>query len=449
MTDSSPLKDHIPPHNNDAERAVLGALLIDFHIDILTEVQQFLRSDDFYHKNHQDIFSAIVELSGKGEPVDILTLTEALRAKKSLDALGGVSYISELPVNVPTAANIVYYARIVQSCSIRRLIVQISHHMIGAAHDESKEASYILEEAEKQIFNINDKQQRNEYKEARIIVQETVENIEKRYKTKEPYTGVPSGFTALDKLTLGFQNSEMIIVGARPSVGKTALALTMASYIAIQKKVPCGFFTLEMNALSLMHRIVSSEAKIDSNRLKTGLLKSSDFRLLTAAAGRIYEAPLYIDDTPNIRLLDLRAQARRMVSRHKVQIIFVDYIGLIAVEDKNLPRHEQIAEISMSLKALARELEIPVVALSQVGRQSEGKAPGMADLRGSGSLEQDADVVLYLHRDRGIDHDEEEGGIETDLIIAKQRSGPVDVVKLVFIPEFTRFESMVYENAPY
>jgi replicative DNA helicase len=248
-------------------------------------------------------------------------------------------------------------------------------------------------------------------------------------------------------MTSGFQNSEFIIIGARPSVGKTALALTMAANMAIHRKIPVGFFTLEMADMALMQRLLSSEARINSEKLRTGMLRPADFHNLTEAAGRIYEAPLFIDDTPNIKLLDLRAQARRMKSKEGIKILFVDYIGLIEPENKNnVPRHEQVAEISRSLKSLARELELPIVCLSQVGRQSEGKPPTLADLRESGSIEQDADVVLFLHREREDTrdaHGQEGGGagnVETDLVIAKQRNGPVGTVKLAFLPHYTKFE---------
>ena len=254
----------------------------------------------------------------------------------------------------------------------------------------------------------------------------------------------PSGFSDLDNLTSGFQNSEFIIIGARPSVGKTALALTMAANMSVQQRRPVGFFTLEMSAIALMQRLLASEARLDSNKIRSGLLRASDFHKITEAAGRIYDAPLFIEDSPNLKLLDLRALARRMKSNHDVGIIFIDYLTLITSEHLELARHEQIAEISRSLKALARELDLPVVALSQVRRETEGKLPNLADLRESGSIEQDADVVMFLHRERGTD--ENLNDVETDLIVAKQRNGPVGRVNLAFIPEYTKFESMTHQT---
>ncbi len=446
---TSSLKDKIPPYNDDAERASLGAVLINFTAEVLDTVQQYVGADDFYKTAHQIIFSAIVELNNKGEAVDILTLTNELTRRGELEKAGGPAYVTGLTSAVPTSANVEYYAQIVKDSSIRRSLINISSKITIEAHNDTKECSEIVEEAEKYIFEINDKQNSSgSFKDARVVIQETITAIEKRYQTKDNYTGVPGGFSGLDDMTSGFQNSEMIIIGARPSVGKTAFALSLASNISITQGIPCGFFTLEMSAMSLMQRIIASEARINSQRLRSGLLRPSDFNALTDAAGRIYEAPLYIDDTPNIKLLELRSSARRMKSKHDIKILIVDYLGLIATEDKRLPRHEQMAEVSRSLKSLARELDIPIIALSQVGRQSEGKAPGLADLRESGAIEQDADMVMFLHRDRGIDNDGEGPPemIETELIVAKQRNGPVGVVKLAFIPHFTKFEALTYER---
>jgi len=444
------LKDSIPPYHEEAEMATLGALLLNFSVDLLDEVQQYVHPDDFFKGAHQNIFRAIISLHEKGEGIDILTLTGELTAAGLIDKAGGASYIASLTSRVPTTANVSYYAKIVQETSIRRALLDTARQLISEAHNDSLETRLIIEDAEKAIFELNDNQSRGELKPAREVIQKTIETIENRYRTKEGFTGIPSGFDALDNLTSGFQNSEMTIIGARPSIGKTALALSMATNIAVKNRIPCGFFTLEMSDVSLMMRVVSAESKINSNNLRTGLLRPTDFNKLTEAAGRIYDSPLILQDTPNIPLLDLRSLARKMVMKHGVKIIFVDYIGLISPEDTKQPRHEQISQISRSLKALARELDIPVVALSQVGRQSEGKAPTLADLRESGALEQDADVVLLLHRERVVDRDEDEhensSVIKTELIVAKQRNGPTDTVNVAFIPHFTRFENFSYED---
>lgn len=437
------LRDKIPPHNLEAERATLGALLIDG--EALSVVLGYIRTEDFYKRSHQIIFTAIINLFNKGEAPDLITLTDQLRSDGKLQECGDIDYISGLTEAVPTSANVEYYAQIVQDCSIRRTLLRTSREIIAEAHDSSKESRVIIDFAEKKIYEVTDKQQRHAYSGANVIISRTIEVIEKLYHTKESYTGIPSGFPDLDNMTSGFQNSEFIVIGARPSVGKTALALTMAAHMTIDLKIPVGFFTLEMSSMALMQRLVSSEARIPSEKIRTGMLRPSDFHSLMEAAGRIYEAPLFISDEPNIRLLDIRAQARRMRKKENIKIFFIDYIGLVEPENKNnVPRHEQVAEISRSLKALARELDSPIICLSQVGRQSEGKEPSLADLRESGSIEQDADVVIFLHRERGTTR--EDGGefvnnTETDLIIAKQRNGPVGKIKLAFLPKYTKFES--------
>ncbi|MGL1892134.1 MAG: replicative DNA helicase [Spirochaetaceae bacterium] len=441
------LKDKTAPHNLEAEKASIGALLLNFNTEVLDNVLEYVKPSDFYQNAHRIVFQAIIDLSSNGSAVDLVTLVDHLTSKGELDKSGGPGYIATLTSSVPTAANVNYYAKIVSECAVRRNLISVAHSIISNAHDETEDSKLIVENAEKAIFDINDKQQTNRYKDAKEVVQATVEAIEKRYQTKDTYTGVPSGFNSLDDMTSGFQNQEMVIIGARPSVGKTAFALTLAANTAIKQKISTGFFTLEMSAESLMQRVIAAEAKIESQRIRSGFLKNSDFHLLTDAAGRIYDSPLYIDDTPNITLLELRAQARRMKSKHDVKIIFIDYIGLISSENNKIPKHEQVSEISKSLKALARELDIPVIVLSQVGRQSEGKAPGLADIRESGSIEQDADMVMFLHRERHIDSDDgPPDSIETELIIAKQRNGPVGTIRMAFIPHYTRFEPLAYDN---
>ena len=445
--DNISLKDKVPPYNEEAEAAVLGALLINFSLDNLDTVRMYLGPGDFFKSSNQKIFNAIETLEKKGSGVDLLTVTEELKTQGLLEKSGGVGYIAELTSSVPTTANIGYYSKIVQETSIRRKLLNIGAEIHAQAHNDSLETSEIVEDIERKVFEINDQRSVDSMKSAGDVIKEAIYAIEQRYSQKGDFTGIPSGFDELDSMTTGFQSSEMIVIGARPSVGKTAFALTLAANVAIKKKIPCGFFTLEMTTLSVMQRLLSIQANIHSNKIRTGLLKPSDFNSLTDAASHIYEAPLWIDDTPNMKLLDLRSQARRMVSKFGVKIIFIDYLGLITFEDKRIPRHEQMSEVSRSLKALARELEVPVIALSQVGRQTEGKAPGLADLRESGAIEQDADMVMFLHRDRGIDNSEgPPENIETELIIAKQRNGPVGVVKMAFIPHFTKFVPLAHTN---
>jgi replicative DNA helicase len=439
------LPDRVPPHNVDAETATLGAILLN--PKALNDIIHILRPEDFYRQAHQKIFGSFLSLDNKGEAIDLITLTDELKFQGDLEICGGAAYVSSLTNVVPTSANIEYYAKIVWECSLRRRLIRTASDLTANSYDDSKDARIILEEAERKIFEITDNQNDIEIQKASTIIPVTIEAIEQLYKTKDSYTGIPSGFHELDNLLNGFQDSEFIVIGARPSVGKTALALSMASHMALHKKIPVGFFTLEMSSLALMQRLVSSEARIDSTKIRAGMIRPADFKGLTDAAGLIYEAPLYITDTPSMKLLDLRANARRMKSQLGVKVIFIDYITLVTAENQALPRYEQVAEISRSLKALARELNIPIIALSQVTRDSEGKRPNLANIRESGSIEQDADVVMFLHRDRGTESDNSQvpNNIETELIIAKQRNGPVGTVKIAFIPKYTKFESLTAE----
>lgn len=444
----APLNDSLPPYNEEAEAATLGALLLSFSVDLLDEVIQHVKPDDFFKGAHQLIFNSILRLHDRGEGVDILTLTDELTNTGDIDKAGGAAYAASLTSRVPTTANVAWYAKIVKETSLRRSLLNAARTIIARAHDESQDIRSIIDNAEKIIFDITDNQNRGQLKPVREVLPKAVGIIEEREKNPQHLTGIASGFQGLDNLTGGFQKSEMIIIGARPSIGKTALALSMASNIAIKNKIPCGFFTLEMSDISLMMRIISTESKINSNRFRLGMVGNKNFKKVFDAAGRIYEAPLIFQDSPNIPLLDLKSLARKMVIKHDVQIIFIDYIGLITPEDSTLPRYEQVSAISRSLKALARELDIPVVALAQLGRQSETKQPTLADIRESGALEQDADVVLFLHRDRnsekkGDDNDDRDIH-KTQLIIAKQRNGPIGIMNLMFVPEYAHFDN--YEN---
>ncbi len=436
------LRDKVPPHNAEAEQAVLGAILLD--PDSVTTVLRFLRPEDFYVNANRNIFSAIISLYEKGQKPDLITLTDELRLLALLDASGGPGYVADLTSFVPSSANVEYYARIVQENSVRRALLKLSQQMTAKVFDDSVESALMLDEAQASIFDISNKRQAVSYKSVKELLPDTIKMIEKLYRTKTPYTGIPSGFAELDSMTSGFQDSELVIIGARPSQGKTALALTIAAHTAIHEKIPTAFFSLEMADTALMQRMVASEARIGSEKIRTGLMKHSDFQSLIDAAGRIYDAPLYIIDMPNMKLLDLRTLARRLRAERDVRIIFVDYLTLVTHENTELPRWEQIASISRSLKALARELRIPVVALSQLKREAEGKQPTLADLRESGSIEQDADLILFLHRDRELGRTQEERSnpIETELIVAKQRNGPTGTSKILFLPAFTRFESI-------
>jgi replicative DNA helicase len=435
-----PLKDKVPPHNDEAEQAALGAMLLDN--DAIDTAIQYLKADDFYSNANRRVFKAIQSLYNQGrQKADIITVVAELRQAGELDAAGGPAYVASLTNVVPSSANIDHYAKIVQDCSLRRSLIRVSGEINTHSFDESMESRQILEETQKKIFEIAEDRQSVSYTSARELIPKAIEIIETLYHSKEAYTGIPSGFDDLDSFTSGFQKSELVIIGARPSVGKTALALNMAAYITIEKKIPAAFFSLEMSDIALALRLISAEAKIDMKLIRSKLLKPRDYHDLMNAAGRIFEAPLFIADTPGMKLLDLRAQARRFCAQQKVQIIFIDYISMIRSDNYQVPRHEQVAEISRSLKSLARELDIPVVALSQLGRPAEGNIPNLSSLRESGSIEQDADLVMFLHRQRETDakgDQKADDGI-TKLIIAKQRNGPVGTIELVFHKTYAKF----------
>jgi replicative DNA helicase len=434
------LKDKIPPHNDEAEQAVLGALLLDE--EAIATAIQYLRPNDFYVTANNRIYEAILGLFNKGLKADIITVIGELRQTAKLDEAGGPDYVASLTNVVPSSANIEYYAQTVQDYSLRRALLRVSYDTSTKSFDESTEPRLILEETQQRLFDLSDNRHTFSFKSAKEIIPDAIKIIENIYHSKQEYTGIPSGFPDLDKLTSGFQRSELIIIGARPSMGKTALALTMAAHISIVKKIPTAFFTLEMSDMALAQRLISSEALIESNALRTGFLKSDDLQKLLKAAGNIYEAPLYIVDMPNMKLLDLRAQARRLRAQQKVEIIFIDYLTLISSENFRLQRHEQIAEISRSLKSLARELDIPIVVLSQLTREAEKEKPNLSAIRESGSIEQDADVVMFLHRERESDKKPEENtgeGSVTNLILAKQRNGPVGTIEIKFLRKYTKF----------
>ena len=436
------LKDKIPPHNADAEQAVLGSLLLDW--SSAGDVMQVLKAHDFYSLQNQLVYDSLLRLYAAGTRGDILTLADDLTKRGKLDEAGGIAYLSTLTDVVPTSANVSYYTNIVLDQSTRRSLIGISAEIKADSFDETKESRMVLEDAEKKIFALTDSSQSAKIQEMHEIVTDTVNIIDTRYKNKNEFSGIASGLQDLDVMTSGFQKSEMIIIGARPSMGKTALALSMMQNIAIENGIPCGFFSLEMSSTQIGQRLLAQVARIPGTKLRNGMLKIEDFKRLQDAAGICYDAPLYVVDTPNMRLLDLRAMARRMKVNHKVEIIFIDYIGLITSETPDAPMYEQQSAISKSLKSLARELEIPLVVLCQVNRDAEGMEPNLAQLRGSGSIEQDADVVMFIHGKRNETRDEE-GGYdpvqERKLIIAKQRNGPVGVVDVIFLSNYTKFES--------
>ena len=432
------LNDKVPPHNIEAEQAVLGALLLNW--SAMAEVVSTLRPDRFYSLSNQVIYEAMVRLYTKSATGDTISLINELTVENKLEQAGGAAYIASLTDTVPSAANIDYYANMVLDRAARRDLIHISSELKASSFDLQKESDSLLDEAEQKIFALAEKNETTQIYSAQNIMVKEIELIEARYKSKNQFTGVPTGFAKLDTYTSGFQDSELIIIGARPSIGKTALALSMIQNIACEKRIPCGFFSLEMPYESIGMRLLAQEARVPMNKIRSGMLKIDDVKKIQDAAGRWFEAPLYTVDTPNMKLLDLRAVARRMVKNQGVKIIFIDYIGLISTDDPTAPVFEQVSLISKSLKALARELSIPIVALCQVARDAEGQEPNLAQLRGSGSIEQDADVVMFLHRDRVKDGDSI-AAQDAKIILAKQRNGACGDIPIMFLPSYSKFEN--------
>ena len=434
------LNEKVPPHNIDAEQAVLGAILL--HWEAMADVVSILRPDRFYSLQNQLIYETLQKLYSKNVRGDYLAVINELTVENKLEQAGGAAYIASLTDMNPSAANITYYAQLVMDRSTRRELIKISSELKSSAYELGKDADALLDGAEQKIFALAERNETTVVHAAKDIMIKEIELIEARYNSKNTFTGVPTGFARLDTMTSGFQKSELIIIGARPSIGKTALALSMMQHIAVDRHIPCGFFSLEMPYESIGMRILSQEARVSMQKIRSGTIRLDDVKKIQDAAGRWFEAPLYTVDTPNMRLLDLRAMARRMVVNQKVEIIFIDYIGLISTEDPTAPVFEQMSLVSKSLKALARELEIPIVALCQVSRDAEGNEPNLAQLRGSGSIEQDADVVMFLHRDRLKDETPIQ---EAKLILAKQRNGATGDIPIMFVPAYSKFENKADE----
>ena len=430
------LTDKIPPQNIEAEQAVLGALLLDW--SALANVVSILRPDRFYSLQNQVIYDAMLKLYNQNITGDSVSLANQLTRDGNLEKAGGTSYIAALTDTVPSAANIESYAEIVLDRAARRDLIKATTEIRATSYDLQTEAQNLLDQAEQKIFALSERNETSTIYDAKAMMVKEIELIQARCNSKNQFTGIPSGFAKLDTYTSRFQDSELIIIGARPSIGKTALALSMIQNIACEKRIPCGFFSLEMPYESIGMRLLAQEARVPMQKIRSGMLRVEAIKKVQDAAGRWFEAPLYVVDTPNMRLLELRAMARRMVTNQHVKIIFIDYIGLITTEDNKKEQWEQVSEISKSLKALARELQIPIVALCQVARSAEGEEPNLAQLRGSGSIEQDADVVMFLHRDRLKNEVEAQEG---KIILAKQRNGATGDIPIMFIPAYSKFET--------
>ena len=441
---------HIPPQSLEAEDSILSAILVDN--DTLLDVVEILSPEDFYKSAHQKIFSAIVDLFSRNEPVDLVTLTNILREQGRLEEVGGALYLAKLLDTVPMAVNAPHYAKIVHDKACLRRLIEKSNDIVKRCYDDRGDVEDVLDYAERTIFEISQDKIRPAFYPIGKIILDNIETLEERQGNKALITGIPTGFTKLDSLTAGFQGSDLIILAARPGMGKTALALNIARNVAVEANVPTAIFSLEMAKEQLSMRLLCAEARIDSNRVRSGFFSQDDWVKLTEAAGVLSEAPIFIDDSPDITAMTIRAKARRLKMEKGLGLIFIDYLQLMKSRTTLERRDLEISEISRSLKALAKELDLPVVALSQLNRKLEersDKRPQLSDLRESGALEQDADVVAFIYRDEMYNKDPNNPNRgKAELIIAKQRNGPVGVVPLAFLDAYTRFESLASEDVP-
>ncbi len=440
--------DRTIPHNLDAERSVLGAILVENAA--INRAQEILREDDFYREPHRTLFKVMSSLSEKSSAIDAVTVKDELMRSGELEAVGGPAYIASLLDDVPRSANVEYYARIVKEKAILRGLIEAGSQIVGTAYEASQEIEEILDQSERLIFKIAQDQLRQGFVPMKVIADESLKTIERLAEHRQLVTGLPTGFPRLDEYTSGLQNSDLVIMAARPGMGKTSLALNIAQHIGMKAGRHVGIFSLEMSREQLFLRLLTGLARVDAHRLRTGRLSKEDWTRLTLALGEVSAAPIYIDDTPGISVLEMRAKSRRLKMEHGLDLIVVDYLQLIHGRGRFENRTQEISDISRSLKELAKELAIPVIAISQLSRAPEQRGgdrrPQLSDLRESGAIEQDADVVMFIYREEVYKQTEENRG-RAQVIIAKQRNGPIGTLDLAFIREYTKFEELEWRQA--
>lgn len=448
--------DRLPPQNIEAEQSVLGAILID-HENALPKVIELIHPHDFYRGAHRAIFDAMLRLFDEGLPVDLVTLTDKLRAMGRLEEAGGQSYIFSLAAQMPTAANVTYHSDIVRDYSHLRKLISAGSDIVSLAYEDGADPQEVLGKAEDALFTIASGSNSKGFTPIRNAVKDAFEKMERLYDKKADITGLATGLQDLDEITAGLQNSDLIVVGARPSMGKTALGMNIAEYVAIELGLSVAIFSIEMSQVALAERMICARARVDSNRVRKGQIAKDEWGPLTKAAGEISAAPLFVDDSSTLNITELRARARRLKAEHGIGLIVVDYLQLLGgrpIRYEN--RVQEVSDVSRSLKAIAKELDVPVVALSQLNRQLESrtdKRPNLSDLRESGAIEQDADVIAFLYRDAAYSGNKDDNSAE--IIVAKQRNGPTGTVKAVYLRKFTRFENAAnsfyagnYDNDP-
>lgn len=438
--------EKMPPQNLEAEMAVLGSMLIEE--TAIGYAIEMLESTSFYNDSNRRIFESMIKLYSESKVIDIVTLIEELKKIGDLDKVGGSTYIANLTTVVPTAANVRHYAAIVKEKSILRNLISAATNIITESYDAHGEVEKILDKAERIIFDISSKKIESSFVPLKEIIKNSIETIDQLYQKKAHVTGIPTGFSDLDSLTAGMHPSDLIVFAGRPSMGKSALVSSIAEHVGVIEKIPLVIFSLEMSKEQLVQRMLCSHAKVNAHNVRTGFLSQSDWPKLTNAAGKLSDAPIYIDDTASLSVLELRAKARRLKSQHNIQFIIVDYLQLMQGMPGAENRQQEISEISRSLKALARELNVPVIAVSQLSRAVEtrqDRRPQLSDLRESGAIEQDADLVGLLLREEYYNPTEENRGI-ADLIIAKQRNGPVGSIKLAFLKDYAKFDNLALKE---
>ena len=430
----------VPPHDIEAEQAVIGSMLTDK--DAVVSAIEVLKEDDFYRDDNKAIYSAILNLYNRAEPIDIITVKAELEAMGKFEQVGGLEYLAELPEKVPTTANSMKYIKLVEEKSTLRNLIKTANEIIELGYDPTEDVDDIMEGAEKKIFNIMQNKNQKGYSAMKDILVDSFTQLEELYNRKQHITGVPSGFTDLDYRTAGFHGSDLILIAARPAMGKSAFALNIATNAAVKAKVPVAIFSLEMSKEQMVNRILCSEAMVDSNKVRTGKLEEDDWTKLAEAIGPLSEAEIYIDDTPGISVMEIRAKCRKLKLEKNIGMVVIDYLQLVQGSNKrNGSREQEISEISRSLKILAKELNVPVIALSQLSRAVEQRPdhrPMLSDLRESGAIEQDADIVMFLYRDDYYNEDSDKKGI-AEVIIAKHRGGSTGTVDLVWLGSYTKF----------
>jgi replicative DNA helicase len=434
--------ERLPPQNLDAEQAALGSMLLEE--SAIVAGAEHLEEPVFYKDAHRKIFAALLALYKANTPVDLITVTDELKRRSQLEEVGGASYLATLTSVVPTAANVEHYCRIVKQKAILRDLIRVSTRIAGECYEEAIEPDVLLDRAETMIFDIASKKLKRDAVAMKDIIKSSIEMIDTLYQRKGMITGLPTGFIELDQQLAGLQPSELIVVAGRPAMGKSSFALCVAEHVAMAEKTGVAIFSLEMSKESLVQRMLCSHARINAHNIRSGMLSTSDWPNLTKAAGKLSEAPIFVDDSPSVSILELRAKARRLKSRHNIGLVILDYLQLMEESAHAENRQQEISLISRSLKALARELTIPVIAVSQLSRAPERREsfrPRLSDLRESGAIEQDADVVLMLFREDYYNMTDENKGI-AEVIVAKQRNGPTGTMKLAFINEYTRFETL-------